>query len=129
MGTGSDLPLDRSALQRRSLRILVFSQVLGGAGLAAGVTVGALLAEDMIGSTRFAGLPAALFTIGSAATAFLVGVLSDRGGRRVGLAVGYFGGGLVRQLLEGPPVPVGIAEGSVQHPSEILYLAHLHLAF
>lgn len=84
--------LDREALQRRSLRILIFSQVLGGAGLAAGVTVGALLAEDMIGSTRFAGLPAALFTIGSAATAFLVGVLSDRGGRRVGLAVGYFAG-------------------------------------
>jgi MFS family permease len=80
------------ALQRRSLRVLIMSQTLGGAGLAAGVTVGALLAEDMIGSTGFAGLPAALFTIGSAATAWLVGLLSDRGGRRVGLAAGYLGG-------------------------------------
>ncbi len=38
---------DRERLQRRSLRILLASQVLSGAGLAAGVTVGALLAEDM----------------------------------------------------------------------------------
>jgi MFS family permease len=80
---------DRAALQRRSLRVLVASQVFGGAGLAAGVTVGALLAEDMLGSTRFSGLPAALLTLGSAAAALLVGALSDRSGRRPGLAAGY----------------------------------------
>ena len=66
--------------------------MLGGAGLAAGVTVGALLAEDMLGSTGLSGLPAALFTLGSALTAFLVGGLSDRHGRRPGLAAGYLAG-------------------------------------
>ena len=43
------------ALQRRTLRVVVASQVLGGVGLAAGVTVGALLAEQMLGSDGLAG--------------------------------------------------------------------------
>lgn len=49
------------------------SQVFGGAGLAAGITVGALLAQDMLGGAAIAGLPAALFTLGSALAAYLVG--------------------------------------------------------
>jgi MFS family permease len=85
----STTPAKREQVQRRILRILVISQILGGAGLAAGVTVGALLAEDMLGSTHLAGLPAALFTLGSAAAAFLVGRLSHRAGRRAGLTAGY----------------------------------------
>lgn len=82
------------ALYRRTLRVLLVSQVLAGAGLAAGVTVGALLAEDMVGSTGIAGLPAALFTLGSAAAAIGVGRLSQRSGRRPGLAAGYAVGAL-----------------------------------
>jgi len=78
-------PGRREALYRRTIRVLLLSQVLSGAGLAAGVTVGALLAEDMLGSTGAAGLPAALFTVGSAAAALLVGRLSQRSGRRAGL--------------------------------------------
>ncbi len=78
--------------QRRVLRVLVLAQVLSGAGLAAGITVGALLAQDLLGSTRLAGLPAALFTAGSAAAALLVGRLSQRRGRRPGLALGYLVG-------------------------------------
>jgi len=81
--------VDREALQRRTLWVLVAAQVLAGAGLAAGITVGALLAEDMLGSTGSAGLPAALLTAGSAAAAILVGRLSQRSGRRPGLAAGY----------------------------------------
>lgn len=46
--------------QRRTLRVLVLAQVLSGAGLAAGVTVGALPAQDMLGATSLAGLPSAL---------------------------------------------------------------------
>lgn len=83
---------DRERLQKRSLRIVLASQVLSGAGLAAGVTVGALLAEDMLGTTGLSGLPAALFTFGSAGAALAVGTLSDRGGRRSGLAAGYAAG-------------------------------------
>ncbi len=81
--------MDRDAVQRRTLRVLFAAQMFSGTGLAAGVAVGALLAEDMIGGTGYAGLPAALFTTGSAVAAFLVGALSQRAGRRPGLAVGF----------------------------------------
>ena len=83
---------DVAAVQRRTLRVLLASQVLAGAGLAAGVTVGALLAQDMLGSTSLSGLPAALMTLGSAAAAMGVGRLSQRRGRRPGLAAGYLTG-------------------------------------
>ena len=85
---------DRASLQARTMRILIIAQVLSGAGLAAGITVGALLAEQMLGSTSVAGLPAALFTAGSAAAALLVGRISQRSGRRVGLSAGYAAGAL-----------------------------------
>src|SRR3954452_752373 len=81
--------LQRELVQRRSLRVLVAAQVLSGAGLAAGVTVGALLAENVLGTTGLAGLPAALLTLGSAGAAFAVGAVSNRHGRRPGLAAGY----------------------------------------
>src|SRR5690625_6085689 len=45
-------------LYKRTLIIIVISQIFGGAGLAAGITVGALLAEQMLGTDAFAGLPA-----------------------------------------------------------------------
>ncbi|MBS44409.1 MAG: MFS transporter [Nocardioides sp.] len=82
----------RAAVQRRTLRVVVAGQVLGGAGLAAGVTVGALLAQQMLGSEGLAGVPTALFTLGSALAAYLVGRLSQRAGRRVGLGVGFLAG-------------------------------------
>ncbi|GAA1656798.1 hypothetical protein GCM10009765_02840 [Fodinicola feengrottensis] len=75
--------------QRRILTALVLSQILSGAGLAAGITVGALLAQDMLHSTSLAGLPSALFTAGSALAAVGIGRLSHLRGRRPGLAAGY----------------------------------------
>ncbi|MGW3590923.1 MFS transporter [Streptomyces fungicidicus] len=85
---------DPEQAQRRILRVLVASQVLSGAGLAAGVTVGALLAQDMLGSTSLAGLPSALFTAGSALAAVAVGRISQARGRRPGLATGYLTGAI-----------------------------------
>ncbi len=82
----------RTALYRRSLVVVLISQIFGGAGLAAGVTVGALLAQDMLGGAAVAGLPVALFTLGSALAAYLVGRLSQRAGRRQGLAAGFLAG-------------------------------------
>lgn len=90
--TGS--AVDPQALYRRSLVVVVISQVFGGAGLAAGVTVGALLAQDMLGGEGVAGLPAALFTLGSALTAYAVGRVSQRSGRRAGLGAGFLAGAL-----------------------------------
>ncbi|WP_406213340.1 MFS transporter [Streptomyces decoyicus] len=80
--------------QRRILAVLVFSQILSGAGLAAGITVGALLAEDMLGSTGLAGVPSALFTAGAALGAVGIGQICRRHGRRPGLALGYAVGAL-----------------------------------
>ncbi|MEV5243533.1 MFS transporter [Streptomyces cinnamoneus] len=75
--------------QKRILTVLVIAQVLSGVGLAAGITVGALLAEEMLDSTRLAGAPAALFTGGAALGAVGIGRISQRWGRRPGLALGY----------------------------------------
>ncbi len=87
-------PEEQRWLYRRTLRVVLASQVFGGAGLAAGVTVGALLAQDMLGTDAFAGIPAALFTLGSAGAALLVGRLSQRLGRRAGLTAGFLAGGV-----------------------------------
>ncbi|WP_155645459.1 MFS transporter [Peribacillus simplex] len=89
-----DSPEKQQQLYKRSLLVVVISQIFGGAGLAAGVTVGALLAQDMLGTDSVTGIPTALFTLGSAGAALLVGRLSQRFGRRPGLAAGFFAGGI-----------------------------------
>ncbi|MCM3088469.1 MFS transporter [Bhargavaea ginsengi] len=81
-------------LYRRTLSIVVLSQIFGGAGLAAGITVGALIAREMLGTDSMAGLPTALFTLGAALSALIVGRLSQRSGRRFGLAGGFLAGAL-----------------------------------
>jgi MFS family permease len=86
-------PEKQRKLYKRTLLIVAISQIFGGAGLAAGITVGALLAKEMLGTDSFAGLPIALLTLGSAGAALLVGRLSERFGRRVGLASGFLFGG------------------------------------
>ena len=86
------LPERQQAIYKRTLYVVIASQIFGGAGLAAGVTVGGLLVKDLVGSATIAGLPTALFTLGSALAAFLVGALSQRKGRRFGLAFGFFFG-------------------------------------
>jgi MFS family permease len=102
--------VDRAAVQRRTLRVLVVGQLLAGAGLAAGITVGALIAEDLLGSTELSGISAGLFTLGSAGAAVLVGRLSARRGRRPGLVLGYTAGAcgaagvVVATVLESVPL-------------------------
>lgn len=79
---------DASRAPGRALTVLVVSQVLGGAGMAAGITVGALLAQDLFDSTSLSGLPVALFTLGAALGAAALGRVCQHRGRRVGLALG-----------------------------------------
>lgn len=84
----------QKSLYKRTLFIVSISQIFGGAGLAAGVTVGALLAQQMLGTDAFAGIPSALLTLGSAGAALFVGRLSQAFGRRTGLSAGFMIGGL-----------------------------------
>ncbi|MEH7547455.1 MULTISPECIES: MFS transporter [Bacillaceae] len=84
----------QKTLYKRTLSVVSISQVFGGAGLAAGVTVGALLAQQMLGTDAFAGIPSALLTLGSAGAALFVGRLSQAFGRRTGLSAGFMIGGL-----------------------------------
>ncbi|MFG2606547.1 MFS transporter [Streptomyces sp. NPDC048514] len=100
--------------QARTLRVLVGSQIFSGAGLAAGVTVGALLAQDMLGSTDLAGLPSALFTAGSAVAAIVVGRVSQARGRRPGLSAGY---------VVGAVGGAGVVLAAVVNSPALLFLA------
>ncbi|MEK4026859.1 MULTISPECIES: MFS transporter [unclassified Sporosarcina] len=81
-------------LYKRSLIVVIISQIFSGAGLAAGITVGALLIQEMTGNENLAGMPIALSTFGSAISAYLVGRLSQRYGRRLGLGAGFITGGI-----------------------------------
>ena len=107
-----DVP--RLQAQRRSLIVLVAAQALSGVGLAAGVTVGALLAQDMLSSTGLAGLPGAVGTAGSALAAVAVGRISQARGRRPGLAAGY---------LAGAVGSVGVIAAAVAGNPALLFLA------
>jgi MFS family permease len=85
---------ERARVQRRTLRVLVVAQVLGGMGLAAGVAVGALLARDLLDGDSLTGLPVAVGTAGGALAALPLSRLMDARGRRAGLACGYLLGAL-----------------------------------
>lgn len=111
-----DSPNMQRRLYKRTLIIVVISQIFGGAGLAAGVTVGALLAQDMLGTESFAGVPAALLTLGSAVAALLVGRISQRYGRRAGLATGFLTGGIGA---------IGVVLAAVNHSIVLLFASLL----
>ncbi|MFB7473538.1 MFS transporter [Kitasatospora sp. NPDC056184] len=87
-------PPSEHPAQRRVLAVLVASQLVSGVGLTAGVVVGSLIAEEMLGSTGLAGLPTALFTGGSMLGALGLGRLCQSWGRRAGLGLGYAVGAL-----------------------------------
>jgi len=92
-GTGRTLGegLDLVAVQRRTRRLLVASQILGGLGVGAGVTVTTLLAFELSGSAALAGVAASASAFGAGLAAAAIGAAS-RHGRRIGLVSGYLVG-------------------------------------
>ncbi len=81
----ADTGVQREELQRRTLRTLRYSQVPGQAAVAGMVAVVSLLASDLLGSDRLAGMGSASFTVGAAFTAIPLAAFMRRRGRRVGL--------------------------------------------
>jgi MFS family permease len=75
--------------RRRALGRLAAATPIGALGLAAGGSAGALLAEDMTGSTAWAGVPLGVLVLGSALGALLIARQTTRAGRPAGLILGY----------------------------------------
>ncbi|WP_347354302.1 MFS transporter [Intrasporangium sp.] len=86
---GRPAGLDRAVVQRTTIKALVASQILGGVGMASGIAVGALLAEQLSGSETLAGFGTTTQVLGGALIAIPVARLMAARGRRPGLVLGY----------------------------------------
>ncbi|WP_239160384.1 MFS transporter [Virgisporangium ochraceum] len=94
--TSSDVNVDSaqiSAVQRKTLTLLIATQVIGGIGVGIGISVGALLAADM-GGPGISGLASSAAVIGGALLAVPATRLMRTGGRRPGLVFAYLVGAL-----------------------------------
>lgn len=80
--------LDLERLQRKTVKTLIFGQALGGFGLGSTLSVGAIMAVELSGSTAWSGAAATLSTLGSAFSAIPLANLAYRKGRRVALGFG-----------------------------------------
>jgi MFS family permease len=81
--------LDPLVVQRRTVGVLSGGVALAGLGVTVGVTVGGLLARDVAGTDSASGLGQTAGVLGAAVIAVPLAGLSDRFGRRAGLALGY----------------------------------------
>lgn len=79
-------------LRRRAVVTLVAGVGLGSTGYIAAVTVATIVAQELAGSTEWAGLPGATIVIGSAIGSTLLAAFMVRRGRRLGLVAGYLVG-------------------------------------
>lgn len=88
--TGTFTAAEIAAIQRRTLRTLTLGQVVGSAALAASVTVGAFVIQEILGSTTpWGGLATATTTTGTAVMSQVLSRHMMRRGRRPGLRNGY----------------------------------------
>ena len=81
-------PEHRRGLQRKVIRTLITSQILSGLGMASGLAVGALLAEDLSGTESLAGLGTTFQVLGGALIAIPVARIMAARGRRPGVQLG-----------------------------------------
>ena len=81
--------VDPVAVQRRAVGTLSGGVALAGLGVTVGITLGGLLARDVAGTDTAAGLGTTAGVLGSAVLAVPLARISDRSGRRAGLAAGY----------------------------------------
>jgi MFS family permease len=94
----TNLAIDLVAVQRRTVRVLVTGQILGGLAIGATLAIGAVLAAEISGSEAWSGAAATLSTLGAAGASIPLARLAQRRGRRTALAVGVLvsaGGAIV----------------------------------
>ena len=82
-------PAELAAKRKRARNTLVAGVALGSTGHIAAVTVGTIVAHELIGTQALAGAPGATVVLGAALGAVLLSALMARRGRRVGLVSGY----------------------------------------
>ena len=85
MHYGSD---QLQAIQNRTVKVLALGQALGGFGLGATLSVGALMAVELSGTPAWSGAAATLSTLGAAFSAIPLANLAFSRGRRIALASG-----------------------------------------
>lgn len=76
------------ALQRRTLLVLSSATILGGLGVGASLSVGALLLAEVSGRDAISGLASAMFNAGAAAAGIPLARMAARRGRRLALVSG-----------------------------------------
>ena len=79
-------------IEIRTVRVLASAQVLNGLGVAGTVAAGSLLVSSITDSETLAGLAQTSSVLGAAALALPLARLTQRGGRRLALSVGYLSG-------------------------------------
>jgi len=79
---------EHALVQRRTLRLLFFTQIVSGVGVAIGASVGALLAADVAG-VGLSGLAQSALVVGAALFAIPATSIVQQRGRRPSLAAGY----------------------------------------
>ena len=92
--------IDYVAIARRITLTLFAAQSLASAGFIAASTVSAIAGAQLSGQPTWAGVPAAMYLVGSALAAPVWGVTMDRLGRRAALALGL-GAGVVGAIVAG----------------------------
>ncbi|KLI90446.1 MFS transporter [Arthrobacter sp. YC-RL1] len=80
--------------QRRVIAVLIAGQILGGIGMGASVSLGAILAVQVAGSAAWSGMAATMNTLGAAAFAIPLARAAIKRGRHVSLAMGSLAAGL-----------------------------------
>ena len=87
-------PANVAAVQSRTVRVLVAGQILGGIGIGATLSIGAVLAAEISGSEAWSGAAATMSTLGAALAAIPLARLANQRGRRVALTVGILAAAL-----------------------------------
>ncbi|MZD08488.1 MFS transporter [Streptomyces sp. SID5785] len=80
------------AVQRRTQRVLVVSQILGGLGTATGIALAAVLAKKVSGDEALSGLASTASVVGTALLSMPLAALMNARGRRAGLVLAYLVG-------------------------------------
>ncbi|WP_328938809.1 MFS transporter [Streptomyces tauricus] len=91
------VPVDAAglpALRRRTSAVLIASQILGGLGVATGIALAVVLAQEVAGTESLAGLAPTATVTGTAVLSVPLAALMTARGRRPGLVLAYLIGAL-----------------------------------